>query len=732
MFPAKPGIIHLHFNPPSPMLLAPMLRPTSYVFWLGLVVIATLSSCKKLDKINVVIVTVDTTRADHIECYGHPKSKTPAINALAEDGVLFENAFTPVPITCPSHSTMMTGKVPFTHGIRDNGLFILAEEQETLAEILKKEGYACGAAIGAFPLLSRFGVDQGFDFYDERLGGEFEDPEGNRVIRKKRLFFDERKAALVNESIFPWLDEHKDEPFFAWLHYFDPHHPHEPPPPYNHRFADDLYLGEIAYSDECIGVLVDKLKEMGVYDNTMIVFLSDHGEGRGQHNEYTHSLLAYNSTLHVPLVIKNPGGAKGQRISKRVGTVDLLPTILKRIGIEPADDLQGVSLVDCLNPGFKESEPQTLYAETLSPRLTHGLGEIRAFYDGEYKYLHGPRKELFNIAEDPDELNNLIETEPEVASRMRSRLEEYLKDNSSSHSSQQVSIDEETARRLMALGYLGSSGAVEVGEERLRDDGVAPQERVIDNTLLSRAKHWLNLRQPTKAREAIVDLLERAPDNPAYLSLLAECERMSGNSEEALKAFEKLLETENAQAVIHPDKTLLLMSNLNLQLGNVEKAVEMIQEAQDFNETAQGHYQLAAILKTKGDTAGYFEELKKAVEFEDCPTTALIELGILYAQQDQIAKAETLLRKALEAEPYSARIHYNLAAFYFQQENLDEAIRLANRAAELSPGYILAHYLRFQLYQKVGDQEQAKAALSDAEKVAPAHPLVRAMKGLIR
>lgn len=703
------------------------LRKTAISFAYSVFVLLLVGCEKEIDPVNVVIVTIDTTRADHIGCYGHPRSKTPVIDGLAEEGVLFEKAFTPVPITCPSHSTMMTGKVPFGHGIRDNGLFVLGDDQVTLAEVLKEHGYSCAAAIGAFPLLARFGLDQGFDLYDEQLGEVAEDPFGNRIIKKRSLFFDERKASLVNESVFPWLEENTKDPFFLWVHYFDPHHPHEPPTPYDHEFADDLYLGEIAYSDECVGVLMQKLKDLGVYDNTLVVVLSDHGEGLWEHNEYTHSLLAYNSTLRVPLVIRDPSGVSGRRVEQRVGTVDLFPTILERIGIRLPNDLHGSSLLGFLR-GEDEGKARSLYAETIAPRLSHGLGEIRAYFDGNYKYLHGPIKELYDLENDPGELVNLIESEPGIASEMRTKLEKYLDENAKASVGQKVAIDEETERRLMALGYLGSSGAVEVGQETLRDDGVAPQERVVDNALLSRAKHYLNLKRPLKARQAVDDLLDRAPDNPAYVSMLAECKRMAGDFEGALQTFERLLEMENAQAVIKPEKTLLLMSNLHLSLGNVDKALDLISESQEFADTGQSHYLLAMIYQELGKEKERLAELEKAVEFEDIPVSAHRQLGVAKAELGDLDGAEEQFRKALELEPYSSTLHYNLAAFTYQKGEIDEAVRLAERAIELKPDYILAHYLRFQLLREAGETERSSEALAEAAKIAPDHPLVRMMR----
>ncbi|MEM6456594.1 MAG: sulfatase, partial [Acidobacteriota bacterium] len=285
---------------------------------------------------NVLIVTFDTTRADHLGAYGHRGARTPVVDGLAADGVLFEHTYATVPITLPSHTTIMTGKVPLTHGVRDNGLFTVGAEQETLAEILGARGYRTAAAIGAFPLTAQFGLDQGFELYDDHVSADFEDLYGDRVVPKAELFFDERKAARVNEAALPWLEENADAPFFLWLHYFDPHYPHDPPPPYDQLFAHEPYDGEIAYADESLGVMLDHLERLGVRDRTLVVFTADHGEGRGEHNESTHSMLVYNSTMRVPLIVAVPGGQPaGRRVDERVSTVDILPTVLDLLGIAP-------------------------------------------------------------------------------------------------------------------------------------------------------------------------------------------------------------------------------------------------------------------------------------------------------------------------------------------------------------------------------------------------------------
>ncbi|MEX0914399.1 MAG: sulfatase, partial [Wenzhouxiangellaceae bacterium] len=292
----------------------------------GLAVLLT--SCGREQPWNVVLVTFDTTRADRIGSYGNARIGTPALDGLAHEGIRFANAVSVAPITAPSHSTILTGLYPTGHGVRDNGLFVLSDDNRTLAEILRERGYATAAAVGAFPVVSRFGFDQGFDLFDDHLTGMYEDYLGERTVPKEQLFFDERRAAQVNEAVIPWLEARGEEPFFLWLHYFDPHQPFEPPPPYDQLYADDLYNGEIAYADSRLGHMLDQLRRLGKLERTLIVVTADHGEGLGEHNEVTHAVLAYDSTLHVPLIIRPPGLGSGSArvVDDRVGIVDIVPT----------------------------------------------------------------------------------------------------------------------------------------------------------------------------------------------------------------------------------------------------------------------------------------------------------------------------------------------------------------------------------------------------------------------
>ncbi len=655
-----------------------------------------------------MLVTFDTTRADHLDLYGGP-TPTPNLRALAEDGLIFEQAFTSVPITLPSHSTLMTGKAPMAHGVRDNGLFTLGERQTTLAEILSSAGYATAAAVGSFPLTSKFGIHQGFDLFDDHLTAPLEDVFGDRVLEKKRLFFDERPAGRVNEALLPWLDEHAQSPFFLWAHYFDPHHPHTPPAPYDQIYAHDLYAGEIAYADEALGALVDALKRHGVYDRTIIVVTADHGEGRGEHNESTHSLLAYNSTLHVPLIVK-PAAEEmelgvGRRFAARVGLVDVLPTVLDWLGLDIPEDLQGRSLVPPLGSDVEAPRDRVLYAETLSPRIGHEWGELRALFVEDLKYIHGPRPELFDLAADPRELNNLVASRPKEAEEMKRKLEIYLERNAVSDLDSSVAIDEETAQRLMALGYVQASG-LKVGaiSEVLRDDGDAPQDRAVTIGIYSQAKQFLYAGQWLNSRENLERLLRLDPDNSHYMDLLALAEARLGRTDRALEILESI---PHDAKVPTRAKVLESMGNLRLSKGERQAALERYRDAEALGRSSSGQWRIAELYRETGDIALSERHLRAALEEDASFAPAHISLAITQASRGDVAAARESFIQALEAHPYSPRGHYNYAVFLLNQEEAEVAIEHVSRAVNLSPDYHQARYALLEMLVHQGREDEA-------------------------
>lgn len=698
-----------------------MVYRRSVTFFLAFALTILVGGCRReAKKWNVVIVTFDTTRADHIQCYGNDRVKTPHLNALAKDGVLFERAYAPIPITLPSHSSIMTGKVPFVHGVRDNGVFVLGEEQRTLAEILTNQGYATGAAVGSFPLIARFGLDQGFGFYDDQMNVGTTDPFGFEKVKKSALFFDERKAARVNEALLPWLEEVDDQPFFAWFHYFDPHHPHEPPPPYNQLYPDNLYLGEIAYSDEQLGQIVAALKNKGVYDNTIFVFTSDHGEGLGEHNESTHSLLCYNGTLHVPLIIKMPGGANDRKIAQRVGTVDIFPTLLDILNLQIPNGIQGRSLKTLLEAG--EGTPQLdavpQYAETLSPRISHGWGELRVMFDGDHKYIHGPRSELYDIIQDPKELDDLIAKEPEVAARLNVLLQQYLDQHAVANLDASVVIDQETADRLVALGYIQSAGSkVGVIEERLREDGIPPQDRSGDNSAYSVAKNRLYQGKPTEALGFINDLLRSSPENPHYLALRLKAEHSLGQFDNAMATIELLLKLDNGYPP--PKELLKSLGVIHLRNNDLTKALDVLKKAQDLKQDASGQYLLSQLHGKMGNPEASFLALTRALELEASYLPAQLAMATYYATNGERPSAEKLFQKLVTDHPYNAQAFYNFGVFLVQGGETDMAVGAFERTIKLNPAYLRAYLGLIDIFSATNFPDLAITYFEILRQIAP-------------
>ena len=362
---------------------------------------------------NVVLISIDTCRADHLSCYGYERKTTPHIDAVAGEGVLFTRAHSTNPITLPAHSSMLTGTNPSYHGVHGNRNYRLSDANVSLAEIMRDHGYQTAAFVIAFVLDARFGLDQGFETYDDHVSA---DP--------GRLFISERSGGDTSRQAIKWLDNRGREPFFLFLHYFDPHAKHDPPEPFTSRFLDAPYAGEIAYTDHCIGQIIEKLKSLGIYDSTLLVSTSDHGESIGEHEEDTHGYFIYQSTIRVPFIIKTPGCASQRKLDGPVSIVDVVPTVLGLLGITSPPQLDGKDLSRLL---FEEGEPahRYVYCESLWP-TKYGCNGLFGLVHDRWKYIWTTRPELYDLMRDPDETTNLADKEFEIAGEQQAQLRKML------------------------------------------------------------------------------------------------------------------------------------------------------------------------------------------------------------------------------------------------------------------------------------------------------------------
>jgi len=692
----------------------------------ALIAAACAFGCARPRPWNVVLVTLDTTRADRIGCYGDPTATTPNLDRLAAEGVRFARATSPAPMTLPAHTSILTGKYPPGHGVRDNGLYALAQEQQTLAEILKAEGYATAAAIAGFPLVAAYGLDQGFDLYDDRLARPRDRLFGPGGQPQAQVFGHHRRGALVNEVMLPWLERHAGGPFFAWLHYYDPHHPREPLPPYDQLHADDPYAAEIAYADECLGAVLDRLQALGLWECTLIVVTADHGEGLGDHRESTHSYLVYEATQHVPLIVRAPDGRRGAVVDDPVSLVDIAPTVLDLLGLEQRPAMQGQSLVALLAGAPAPARP--LYAETLSPRLSHGWGELRALYQGRWKYIHGPRPELYDLAADPGELANLVAAEPALAERLQAELASFLASHAAAGSAPAAPIDEQSRQQLMALGYVdAAAGAGLTVTEELRSGGAPPQDRVVDVNALSAARELLYRGRAMAALAPIQRLLAGDPGNAFYLQLLATAELQLGQADAALAALDRVAPSQTPGV-----GRLLLQAGYVLWLqGRREEGMARVSAAVDAAPDAAGTHLLASMYADLGMAAEEMAALEKALELDPEYAPAMIDHAVRLAERGETERAEQELAHTLASHPYDAHARFNYGTFLVQSRRLDEAVAMFERAVELDPSYTLPYRALVIVQLERGDLERARQALAALEAVAPTSPEAEQARRLV-
>ena len=361
---------------------------------------------------NVVVITIDTLRADHLGCYGDHAIETPNLDALAVSAARFTRAFTPVPITLPAHTALFTGSFPMATGVHDFSGNKVPASVVTLAKVLHDHGYSTAAFLGAAVLDSRFGLNQGFDTYFDHFDLARLDETSLDMVK--------RTGDQVVDNAIEWLKANPRRPFFLWVHLYDAHYPYTPPEPYATRYRDRPYDGEIAFDDAQVGRLIALLKDLGVYDSAVLAVVGDHGEGLGEHGEKTHGFFVYNSTLHIPLIVKVPG-ASARRIEKEASLVDVMPTVLQAVQLPIPPSVQGRSLLSDIM-GKPSPNASNLYAETYLPLIHFHWSQLRALQSDGLKYIEAPRPELYDTRVDPHETKNLLPGKQALSHEMRDRL----------------------------------------------------------------------------------------------------------------------------------------------------------------------------------------------------------------------------------------------------------------------------------------------------------------------
>jgi arylsulfatase A-like enzyme/Flp pilus assembly protein TadD len=649
-------------------------------FFFGGALVSSISGASAKAKgsgLNVLLITIDTLRADRVSCYSTRHLQTPNIDSLSQKGALFTRAFSHNPTTLPAHTNILLGLTPLYHGVRENTNFVVRDEFLTLAEFLKNLGYSTGAFVGGYPLHSRFGLAQGFDVYDD----DWE--------RVKFLKFSagERKAGDVIDRAQEWLEK-QDFPWFCWIHCYDPHDPYEPPEPFKTRYAKSLYDGEVAYVDQELGRFLDYLDKKGLFDETVIVFTGDHGESLGQHGEMTHGYLANNTTIWIPLIISYPG-LKPERVSQYVSHIDIFPTICDILQVEKPDILQGVSLLPALNGG--RLPQRTIYFESLYPYYSRGWAPIKGFiYQGE-KYIQSPLPELYDLEKDFDENDNLAEGQR--LDPYRKRLSEITEQYSSPESGKaRERIDQKSLARLRSLGYISSP-------QSSRKTSFGPEDDV--KTLLpfhnKSVRAW-ELYEEGRIEEGF-DLVkqvitEREDVDIAYTNL-AKMYYEQDRLKEALQVLELALERLPSNYGV----ILTYVSYLNLA-GRYDDVIDILdakQLPQMENDPEIWNY-LGLAYSAKGDfeKAIYALELSLALDDEFAyayRSLASVYLSRFFKDRDKedLMKSIRNFERAIEFEPEFAAAYNSLGVAYKENNQTDEAIRCWEKAYEFRPdvGYPL-------------------------------------------
>lgn len=583
-------------------------------------------------RFNLLLITLDTTRADRLGCYGDARAATPFLDRLAREGVRFERAYTAAPLTLPAHVSLMTGRGPQAHQVRNNGTYALRPEEATLAEELRRAGFATAAMIAAYVLESRFGLAQGFDRYDDTL----DKPQGYTTFRS------EITAERVYDKFRRWLDGAQASPFFCWVHFYDPHSPYAPPAPYRARFAGDLYRGEIAFMDETIGRMRHDLEERGLLENTLVVVAGDHGEGFGEHGEREHGVFCYEETLRVPLIFRLPRlFAGGRTVTRPVGLIDVLPTVLDLCGLPRPGGVQGRSLAPLLRSAKEEGAPPLpLYFESLYGMEEMGWAPLSGLLSGSWKYISLPRPELYDLAADPLEKNNLYLRKNAQAKRLAHELDDLLSRTVPAAGAAALRVQQTRAdqARLRALGYLAA------GEGRTWEgSGDDPKDGIGSLNLLLLAREEL--------RQGRLDAAERQS-----LAL-----RAAG-----------------------ADRKLPQFYDLSYELALARKDPAAVRAAlreavKRFPGLSRFDMLLAGTLRERGDARGAEAAALDALAKNPRIVEAHLLLGELYRNQKQVEKAIAHFRQAWELEPTGAKLGIALADLSLEAGRPDEALEALRR-----------------------------------------------------
>lgn len=660
----------------------------------------------------IVMVSIDTLRADRLPIYGYDGVATPAFDALARQSLVFDNAYSHMPLTLPAHVSMLSGLLPPDHGVRVNmGYDLDPARAPSLAARLHAAGYATGAAVSAFVLRKETGLGAGFDWYEDAIDYQ----PGVGAVGLQRSGPDTLAVAV------PWIREHAAGPFFFFLHLYEPHRPYAPPPPFAERYADP-YDGEIAAVDAVLGRLFDELRSLGLYDRALVVVTADHGEGLGDHGEDEHGIFLYRETVRVPLLVKPPGATSGSRVAWPAQHVDLAPTLLAAAGVGVPPELPGRSLLGPPGP------PRRVYSESYYARLEFGWSELRSLVDGEWAYIESTQPELYDLAADPEELHDLAGERPEVVRRYAQELRGI-----DSRFEMPRSGDDETRRRLAALGYFG--GPYSRGADRLpaphtqvhllarmkegvqaltagrAGDSLAVFEGVLaenPNMVLAwtdKARSLEALGRPAEALEAMVQAAQRSVGAPRLYLEAARLAGLAGRYAEVETLVQPALEWD-------PDAAYGLMVRAEMAQRHPRRALEQAESALAVRRSAANLVQAARVLGILGRPAEAAALLQEAEGVGgEAEEELLLVRAAMLQQEGRVEEAVAALELQTSRFPSDARAYVRLAALHARAGRPGEARRALLDLAAADPTPATRDLVARELV-RIGDRAAAEKLLA--------------------
>jgi len=633
----------------------------------------------KPQPVNVILITLDTTRADRMGFLGSQRGLTPNLDALARQSVVFTRAYSQVPLTTASHATILTGTYPQFHQVNDFGV-PLAQDLPYAPYIFRGNGYHTAAFIGSLILdpeaLSAPGFDRGFDTYDAGFHRRHGEEDRYQAI--------ERRGGEVVARALAWLKLHEKVPFFVWVHLYDPHDPYDPPEPFKTRYASAPYDGEIAYVDSAVGTLLDQLRARGLYDSALIAVMADHGEALGEHGESTHGIFLYDETIHVPLLFKLPQQRSGgTRIDSRAGLVDVLPTILQELGMPVPPEVQGAPLLSVLKSGEgkpSETPPdRPAYAESDYPHRTFGWSPLRSLRAGKYLMIEAPHKELYDQTADPKAEHNLAGTSVAVTSTLASQLDTFRQKMSTDREAPKVAANPELQERLNALGYVASDNSASA-MPGIKDTGADPKDKIEVVNLLHRAEMFKEESRFQEAEPLLEQVIALEPNLPiAYLQL----------------------------------------GTALIALNNYEKAVPILRKAIEMRpDLTVPRYQLGSALFETGDFVGAALQLEAAIARAPNWPEAHFSLATAYARADRLPDAIQEYTKVIELRPKHYGAHLLLGRALALTGKPAAAIPILALAAELQPKSPEPHAFLADAYLRLGQQADADRERAEAQRLS--------------